>query len=115
MKKLILAICVCLGSSIFLSIPNAKAANSTVAALSSQDYCPSGYICEATNLSAKGYGSAKPYTLSGISVYKSKDGDVIAYVPGHGRLRCYWSKSGETGWHFDANGGTYVIQGYSRR
>lgn len=75
---------------------------------SSQNYCPEGYICVATNMTAKGYGGASGKDLSGIAVYK-KGSDVIAYVPGHGHLRCFWSTSGRTGWHFNANGGVYVI------
>ena len=74
----------------------------------SQDYCPSGYVCVATNMTAKGFGLASGKPLSGIAVYK-KGNDVIAYVPGHGHLSCYWDTSGATGWHFDANDGVYVI------
>lgn len=83
--------------------------------VTTQDYCPKGYICEATNCYAIGYGDASGKDITGISVYKNDSGEVIAYVPNHGHLRCYWSSAGATGWHFDANGGCYVIKGYDRR
>ena len=89
--------------------------DSFVAMVTAQDYCPEGYICEATNCTAKGLDGASGKELTGISVYKNDKGEVIAYVPGYGHLRCYWSDSGEHGWYFYADDGIYVIQGYKRR
>lgn len=107
MKKLFLsisALLVILGCGEFVA--NATQINSSTRV--SQDYCPPGYICVATNMSARGFDGASGKPLSGIAVYK-KGNDVIAYVPGHGPLSCYWDTSGATGWHFNANDGFYVI------
>lgn len=123
MKKVIivsLSLCM-MGLSSFMVKANdsIRPDDSFVAMVTAQDYCPEGYICEATNCTAKAYGSPSSYKstkeLTGISVYINDKGEVIAYVPGHGHLKCYWGTSGETGWHFDANGGIYVIQDYKRK
>lgn len=78
-----------------------------------QNYCPDGYICVATNMTAKGYDRASGKDITGIAVYK-KEGNYIAYVPNHGHLHLTWGTGGETGWHFYANGGVYVIQKLGR-
>lgn len=111
MKKIVLSfIAILLG--ITLSAGTISAPVATPAQeISYQDYCPAGYICIATNMKAKGYyGGATNNDLTGISVYK-KDGNYIAYVPGHGHLSLYWSATeGHYGWHFRANSGFYIIE-----
>ena len=112
--SIILVSLLCLmGLSSFTVKPTTGSNVSTITSAAPQDHCPKGYICEATNCVAQGYsGKATGTTIERISVYKNSDGDVIAFVPGHGQLRCYWSDKGMEGWHFNANGGYYVILGY---
>ena len=106
----ILSATLCLvGFSSFTTKPNESTVTVTV---EQGDYCPKGYICEATNCRAIGHGEAAGTTLTGISVYKNSKGEVIAYVPRHGHLRCFWSNNN---WCFNANGGEYHIVGYNRR
>ena len=119
MKKVIivsLSLCM-MGLSSFMVKANdsIRPDDSFVAMVTAQDYCPEGYICEATNCTAEGLDGASGKELTGISVYKNDKGEVIAYVPGYGHLRCYWRDSGEHGWYFYADDGIYVIQGYKRR
>lgn len=109
MKKLILSITalvlvLVLGCGEFVA--NATPSNSPEP--TSQDYCPSGHVCVATNMTATGFNSASGKSLRKIAVYK-KGNDVIAYVSGHGYLSCYWDTAGITGWHFYADNGVYVI------
>lgn len=87
-------------------IAMATPTTSTVSA--SQNYCPEGYVCIATNMSAKGYDGASGKTLTGISVYK-RGNNLVAYVPNHGNLKLFWSSGGQNGWHFYADNGVYVI------
>lgn len=120
MKKItVLVSLLCLmGVSSFAVKPNGSTAtnDSAISIATPQDYCPKGYICEATNCTAKRYYGAPSKDLTGISVYKNSNGDVIAYVPDHGHLRCSWRNSGGlTGWWFDANSGSYLIIGYTRK
>lgn len=90
-----------------LSSFTAQSNDATVSSFIVQDYCPEGYVCEATNCTAV-CSSANPQELTGISVYKNSNGDVIAYVPGHGRLRCYKQNGC---WYFRANSHEYRILG----
>lgn len=114
-RTIVLASLLCLiGVSSFAVRANDSTAtnDSAISIATPQDYCPKGYICEATNCSAEGLGGKTfSKTLEGISVYKNKEGDVIAYVPGHGHLRCYYTNA----WNFDADGGSYKIIGYNRK
>ena len=115
-RTIVLAALLCLiGVSSFAVKANDSTAtnDSAISIATPQDHCPKGYICEATNCSAEGSGRASSKVIKGISVYKNKEGDVIAYVPGHGHLRCYWVSGG--GWYFDADEGTYHIIGYYRK
>lgn len=116
-RTIVLAALLCLiGVSSFAVRPNDSTAtnDSAISIATPQDHCPKGYICEATNCSAKGDEEAGSKTLTGISVFKNSNGDVIAYVPGYGHLRCYWH-SAVKAWYFDADGGRYQIIGYSRK
>ena len=117
MKRItVLASLLCLiGVSSSAVKPNDSTANndSAISIATPQDYCPKGYICEATNCSATGSTKGSD-TLKGISVYKNSNGDVIAYVPGHGHLKCYWD-SRESRWSFNANDTIYRINGYNRK
>ncbi len=121
MKKIVfvLASLLCLAVvSSFTVKPNDSTVsnNSTVISATPQDYCPKGYVCEATN--CKGISPYKSQAITGISVYKNSNGDVIAYVPGHGHLRCYWDRYPNTNnyyWWFDANSTSYYIDGYRRK
>ena len=118
-RTIVLAALLCLiGVSSFAVKPNDSTAtnDSAISIATPQDHCPKGYICEATNCSAKGHGKAAFRTLGGISVYKNNGGDVIAYVPRYGHLRCYWLEmKSDSGWYFDADEGRYQIIGYSRK
>lgn len=108
MKKILFSIAAVL-SCLALSAGTAGApAPAATQEINCDNYCPEGYTCVATNMKAKGYGSASGKDIDGISVYK-KDGSYIAYVPGHGHLSLTWGSAGQTGWHFNANGGVYVI------
>ena len=121
MKRIVffLASLLCLtGVSSFTVKTNESAVTneSIVTTAAPQDYCPKGYVCEATN--CKGISPYRNQGINGISVYKNSSGDVIAYVPGHGHLRCYWDKYPGTDtyyWWFDANNTRYYLQGYTRR
>lgn len=113
MKKILLSFTAALlGLTLSAGTVNAPATTSAQE-ISHQNYCPYGYVCIATNMTAKGYSSASGNVLTGIAVYK-KDGNYIAYVPNHGHLSLTWGTSGETGWHFYADGGFYVIQSLGR-
>ena len=115
-KNIVLAALLCLfGVSSFAVKPNDSTAtnDSAISIAIPQDYCPKGYICEATNCSADG-DKRGAERLRGISVYKNSNGDVIAYVPGHGHLKCYWN-SNNSNWYFYANDAKYVIAGYNRK
>lgn len=121
MKKItVLASLLCLiGVSSFAVKPNDSTAtnDSAISIATPQDYCPKGYICEATNCTANEKGLTYGKVITGISVYKNSNGEVIAYVPGHGHLRCYWrdATNSTTGWWFDANSAAYLIKGYTRK
>lgn len=102
-----LMLVIVIGCSVF----EAAATTSNNPAPMSQNYCPDGYICVATNMVAKYYGTISREDISGIAVYKKGD-NVIAYVPGHGHLQCYWRSTSVSGaWWFNANGGSYKIEG----
>lgn len=113
MKKFVLSVLVCISALAGWNSMQASTTQSQVSATTS-DYCPSGYICEATNCSAYVYGRPYIEQIKGISVYRNDKNDVIANVPGHGNLRCYWD-SHSNGWTFTANNLTYTIKGYSRK
>ena len=122
MKKLIFVfaslLCFIVVSSFTVKPNDSTVTNdSTVSVATPQDYCPKGYVCEATNVYAAPEDNKKDH-IYGISVYKNSSGEVIAYVPKHGHLRCYW-KNGinrqTDGWCFDANSTTYRIIGYTRK
>ncbi len=117
MKKpffvLVSLLCLTVLSS-FAVKPNCLAASDSSSVISAalQDYCPKGYICEAVNCKAQGDNGASRNYLTGISIYKNSNGDVIAYIPGYGHIKCYWMGGA---WHFDADGGCYKIIGYTRK
>lgn len=112
MKKILLVAALFIGGISFLQTFCASA--SPIPVCAQDNYCPEGYICEATNCRAL----CSSDEIKGISIYKNLQGDIIAYVPGHGHLRCTKRKTNTPGgerWDFfiNMNGREYVIVGYN--
>jgi len=117
MKKSLILILLAF-STLGASTMYAEPISSPICAPSQQNYCPDGYVCEATNCTAEYWDNSKGKwnKISGVAIYKNDQGDVIAYIPGHGNLRAYKVQNKAYGFHWavDINGTQYSISGYNR-
>ncbi len=86
--------------------------------MATNDYCPTGYVCEATNCTAEHWNNSTNEweRITGVAIYKNQEGEIIAYIPGHGNLRTYKVKNKGGGYSLcvDINSKQYTIRGYNR-
>jgi len=113
MKKILLGVTlVLLGFSMNAGTTNTPAP--TPSGSTDTEYCPKGYICVATNMTASTRGQNSHF-IYGISIYE-QNGNKIAYVPKHGHLRLTWDpnyhRTGVGAWWFYANGESYYVLNY---
>lgn len=105
MKKFLLGVTLLLfGFSMYAGTTNTPVPSTSY----STDYCPEGYVCIATNMTAISMaGYEIGINIKGISIYK-KGRDLIAIVPGHGRLKLNRNSEGMCWFYADNN--KYYIQ-----
>lgn len=114
MKKLLIVLFLSMVGVGYYSTADAASSSAPEMTLNTQDYCPAGYICEATNVQAwrktDGYGA---YPKIDVEYIFRNGQDVIAHVKGQGNLRCTKRiepvVNGKECWSFQANGFVWYI------